>query len=165
MTYRESWVERQIREATERGEFDNLSGTGKPLRIANSQDPDWWVKNFLDREGLDTSATLPPVMQLRAEHSTFPESLVEFAREEQVREILRDYNMRVVEDRLRPVLGRAMPAVAPRVDIDAMVERWRELRAALTEPDDQPEPDAALDDDRNSRRQGRRWWRRAPRPR
>lgn len=104
-------------------------------------------------------------MQLRAEHSTFPESLVEFAREEQVREILRDYNMRVVEDRLRPVLGRAMPAVAPRVDIDAMVERWRELRAALTEPDDQPEPDAALDDDRNSRRQGRRWWRRAPRPR
>ena len=26
-----TWVERQIREATERGEFDNLPGTRKPI--------------------------------------------------------------------------------------------------------------------------------------
>jgi hypothetical protein len=27
----DSWVDQQIREATERGEFDNLPGKGKPL--------------------------------------------------------------------------------------------------------------------------------------
>ncbi|MEV0587999.1 DUF1992 domain-containing protein [Nonomuraea sp. NPDC050310] len=26
-----TWIDRQIREATERGEFDNLPGTGKPI--------------------------------------------------------------------------------------------------------------------------------------
>jgi len=30
----ESWVDQQIREAQERGEFDNLPGTGKPLDLA-----------------------------------------------------------------------------------------------------------------------------------
>jgi hypothetical protein len=28
----ESWVDRQIREAIERGEFDNLPGQGKPIK-------------------------------------------------------------------------------------------------------------------------------------
>jgi hypothetical protein len=38
-------VEKQIREAQERGEFDNLPGAGKPLRgiDADRDDPDWWV--------------------------------------------------------------------------------------------------------------------------
>ena len=43
----ESPVERAIREAQERGEFDNLPGAGKPLRNLGSpdvEDPDWWVK-------------------------------------------------------------------------------------------------------------------------
>ena len=41
----ESLVERQIREAQERGEFENLPGAGKPLRgLGGADDPDWWVK-------------------------------------------------------------------------------------------------------------------------
>jgi hypothetical protein len=29
----ESWVDKQIREATERGEFDGLPGAGKPIDL------------------------------------------------------------------------------------------------------------------------------------
>src|SRR5947209_7840921 len=36
----ESAVDKQIREAEERGEFDNLPGTGKPLRLGN-WDAEW----------------------------------------------------------------------------------------------------------------------------
>ncbi|WP_083841685.1 DnaJ family domain-containing protein [Mobilicoccus pelagius] len=151
MTFHESWVERQIREATERGEFDDLPGTGKPLDLHDVDDPDWWVKRFVRREGLDASATMPPVMQLRAEHAGFPGSLLDVHREDRVREILQDYNRRVVEDRLRPVTGPSMPVVAPRVDVDAMVERWRGLRPPPPPPIVTPSPVAAAAP----------WWRRA----
>ena len=47
----ESWVERQIREAIERGEFDNLPGAGQPIPGLNGRDEEnWWVKRFLERE-------------------------------------------------------------------------------------------------------------------
>jgi len=49
----ESWIERQIREAIERGEFDNLPGHGKPIKGLNGRDDEnWWVKAYLEREQL-----------------------------------------------------------------------------------------------------------------
>jgi hypothetical protein len=38
----ESWVDRQIREAIERGEFDNLPGQGKPIKGLNGRDDENW---------------------------------------------------------------------------------------------------------------------------
>lgn len=73
----EGWVERQIREATERGEFDDLPGAGRPLRGIESSDPDWWVKGMMAREGLDSSDALPPVLQLRREAAGYPQSLAD----------------------------------------------------------------------------------------
>lgn len=128
MTY-EGWVERTIREATERGEFSGLKGAGRPLDLGPADDPDWWVKRYLEREGLDTHAALPPVMQLRAEAASYPQALLDVPDEESVREILRDYNLRMIQERRRPVVGRAMPVTAPRVDVEDMVRRWRALRA------------------------------------
>jgi hypothetical protein len=47
----EPFVERQIREAAERGEFDDLPGSGEPLEdLDPDYDPDWWAKRFIDRE-------------------------------------------------------------------------------------------------------------------
>lgn len=131
VTQHESWVERQIREATERGEFSGLPGSGKPLDLGDPDDPDWWVKRVMKREGLDASAAMPPVMQLRAEHASFPESLLDVGTADGVREVLRDYNQRVVADRLRPVIGKAMPVIAPRLrpeEIEELVTRWEALR-------------------------------------
>jgi hypothetical protein len=49
----ESFVERQIREARESGEFDQLEGLGKPLRgLDDPPDDLWWVKEKMRRESL-----------------------------------------------------------------------------------------------------------------
>jgi hypothetical protein len=61
----QTWVERQIREAMERGEFDNLPGAGKPIPdLDKPHDELWWVKDKLRRERL---SYLPPTLALRKE--------------------------------------------------------------------------------------------------
>ena len=127
----ESPVERAIREAQERGEFDNLPGSGKPLRSLGSpdvEDPDWWVKGLVQREQLDLTGAMPPALALRKEAATFPESLLDLHTEESVRVVLEDYNRRVRLDRLRPAVGPLPPLLARTVDVDELVERWRTLR-------------------------------------
>jgi len=43
-------VERTIRDAIGRGEFDNLPGAGKPLPDLDRQyDPDWWSRRYLEQ--------------------------------------------------------------------------------------------------------------------
>ena len=43
-------VERQIREAMARGEFDALPGAGRPLPDLDSQyEPAWWAKRWVER--------------------------------------------------------------------------------------------------------------------
>src|SRR6476469_1395958 len=127
-TYWESPVDKQIREAQERGEFDNLPGAGKPLDLSDSGDPDWWVKRFAARENLDLGGALPGALALRKEAAGYPESLVDVRTEAQVREIIEDYNMRVLADRLRPAVGNLPPLIATTLDVDEMVQRWRPLR-------------------------------------
>jgi hypothetical protein len=130
--YRESWVDRQIREAQERGEFDNLPGAGKPLAdLGDPNDPDWWVRRYIQREKLDVSGALPTPLALRKEAASFPGSLADVAREEDVREILEDFNRRVKVDRLRPAVGAMPPLIARTVDVDEVMEQWRELRREL----------------------------------
>lgn len=157
MAFQESWVEKQIREAQERGEFDNLPGAGKPLSGLDDPDPDWWVKKMMAREGLDASDAMPPVMILRREHASFPESLLDVRTEDGVREVLRDYNLRVLDDRRRPAFGKESPVWAPNVEVEPMVERWRDLKAeqaaalaAASAASPVREPDPAR----------RRWWQR-----
>ena len=124
-------MEKAIREAQERGEFDNLPGAGKPLRsLGNPEvdDPDWWVKSLVERENLDLSGAMSPSMALRKEAAGFPESLLDLRTEQSVRAVLEDYNHRVREDRLRPAVGPRSPVWARIVDVDELVERWRDLR-------------------------------------
>ncbi|GAC68747.1 DUF1992 domain-containing protein [Gordonia soli] len=124
----ESRVERLIREATARGDFDDLPGAGKPLDLSDSDDPDWWVKRKIRDENLGSSALLPPVLRLRKEADGFPESLRGLTGENAVRAVLEDYNRRVRYERLGSRgRGPTSNLVAPLVDVDAMITRWREL--------------------------------------
>jgi hypothetical protein len=152
---RESWVDRQIREAQERGEFDNLPGAGKPLGdLGDPNDPDWWVRNYIKREKLDISGALPTPLALRKEAASFPESLADVGSEAEVREILEDFNHRVKIDRLRPAVGNLPPLLARTVDVDEVVEQWRELRSAAASP---PAPAAVTEEPPSTPARG--WWR------
>jgi hypothetical protein len=161
----ESPVEKAIREAQERGEFDNLPGAGKPLANLGPpeyEDPDWWVKGLVQREGLDLSGALSPAMALRKEAAGFPESLLDLHTEDGVRLVLEDYNRRVKLDRLRPGTGPRPPVWARLVDVDEVVAQWRELRAAdlVEETPSAPDPGDLA---RRTRPRGIRalvrWWR------
>lgn len=66
-------VERQIREAMERGEFENLPGAGKPIEgLDRPYDPGWWARKWIQRERLLDQArdlrveVLAEVRRLRA---------------------------------------------------------------------------------------------------
>jgi len=131
-------VEAKIRAAQERGDFDDLPGKGKPLKLPEVHDPDWWIKSFVQREGIDTSALVHPTIALRREADTFPQSLAALTTDEQVRAVLEDFNRRVVAEWRRPVTGPSLPVVARQVAVDPMIERWRALRAEL----ERVEPDA-----------------------
>lgn len=118
----ESWIDRQIREAQERGEFDNLPGAGKPLSL--DDDPDWWIKAKIARENLQP--LLPTPLALRREVEDLPRSLADARTEDEVRERVGDLNRRIRESYLRPHSGPRV--VVGIVDVDAVVARWREDR-------------------------------------
>lgn len=44
----EASVERQIREAMDRGEFDDLPGAGRKLDLGADEGASWWAKRKLD---------------------------------------------------------------------------------------------------------------------
>lgn len=127
----ESHIDRIIREAEERGAFDNLPGSGKPLPLRHMGDPDWWVKDLIAREQISLDGVpAAAAIALRREAESFPESLLDLPNEKAVREVLEDFNARVAEDWKRPELGRGSPIVASKVDVEALVARWHELRRA-----------------------------------
>ena len=59
----ESFAERQIREAQQAGEFDNLPGFGKPSSVIDEPyDEMWWVRRKVRDERL---SVVPPSLQIR----------------------------------------------------------------------------------------------------
>jgi hypothetical protein len=120
----ESWVDKQIREAAERGEFDNLPGTGKPIPGAGTAyDEDWWLRGYLRREGVGSEALLPPSLLLRRDIEHLSEDVRDATSERQVRAAVRELNKRIV-DWLRMPEGPFVP-IAP-VNADDIVRQWRE---------------------------------------
>lgn len=127
----ESWIETQIREARERGEFDNLPGYGKPL-ADNTGDHDemWWIRNWLKRENLSFT---PPAIALRKAAEDLLASLGTFPTERGLRTALDELNTRIREMNRSPIIDGPPSNMMP-LDIEPIVVRWRELRAAREEP-------------------------------
>jgi len=124
-----TWVDLQVRQAMERGEFDDLPGQGKPIEdLGVEHDPDWWVKKLVERENI---ALLPPALALRKEDAELEERLDRITAETEVRRELEYFNKRVVETRRQ--LQGGPPVVTPTRDVDAEVAAWRERRTARIE--------------------------------
>ncbi|SDW63248.1 protein of unknown function [Amycolatopsis xylanica] len=141
----ESFIDKQIREAIERGEFDDLPGAGKPLPgLDKPHDDQWWLKGYLRREGLTAEALLPESLQLRKEIDRLPETVRGFGREEEVRAHVKQLNRRIAEWMRTPTPPHV--PLAP-VDVDAVTDQWRSVTPAT--PAATPRQEAP---------RRRRWW-------
>jgi hypothetical protein len=121
----ESWVDRQIREAEERGEFDDLPGAGKPLPgLDRHHDEMWWIKQKLDSEGL--SMPLPPTLALRKEAEQALAEARGARTEAEARRIVEDIN-----DKIRKAIRTGLsgpPLNLMPYDADEIVSEWRRAR-------------------------------------
>ena len=123
-----SWVDQQIRDAEERGEFADLPGAGKPIPdLARPWDAGQWARDYARREGLSARAMLPPSLAMRAEHDDLPSVLVTMRSEKQVRDHVLDFNRRLREAKLAHLGGP--PFLISTLDVDQVVADWRAERA------------------------------------
>lgn len=135
-----------IRDAMAQGKFDNLKYAGKPIPgLGEAYDPDWWVKGLLQRENI--TGLGPKAILLRTEDAGLDDRLDAQYSEKQVRDILEDFNRRVIDARRQ--LQGGPPVVTKTRDVDAELERWRARRAAAAPDPAPPEPEPK-----------RSWWRR-----
>jgi len=131
MQFRTAWVDRVVDQAIARGEFENLPLAGKPIPgIGAHHDPDWWLKALIEREQI--SGVLPEAIQLRKDDAALQERLDGLRDEARVREMLVEFNARIVAAR-RQLMG-GPPVVTPLRDVEREVQGWRARRARPEQP-------------------------------
>src|SRR5690606_2004766 len=87
----------------------------------------------------------PPALLLRTEDRELDANLDQLARESDVREVLEDFNKRIIAARRQLVGGP--PVVTKTRDVDAEIEAWcerRAARAASAAPEPAPAPHRRL---------------------
>ncbi|GAB7042142.1 MULTISPECIES: DnaJ family domain-containing protein [Catenuloplanes] len=120
----ESLVDRKIREALERGEFDNLRGAGKPLPgHGGDYDEDWYVKELVEREQVG-GAVLPGTLALRKDIEDLPRTLTRVRQERDVRRIVAELNERIADNHRGLLSGP--PTTIKRLNTEEIVRDWRE---------------------------------------
>jgi hypothetical protein len=118
----ESWVDKQIREAAERGDFKELPGFGEPLpSLDRPYDELWWIKQKMHREKL---SALPPALALRKEAEDALDAASKARSERQVRQIIEDVNKKIREALRMPPAGP--PLNLTPFDVEDVVREWRE---------------------------------------
>jgi hypothetical protein len=117
----EDFVERQIREARERGELDHLPGEGRPLPFSGKpHDEARWLKERLRQEKL---SILPPSLELRQEVERVLSGLERLRDEGEVRRRLEELNERI--RRANRTSWTGPPTDLAPLDVESWVSRWR----------------------------------------
>jgi hypothetical protein len=126
----ETWVERQLREAAERGAFDDLPGAGRPIPdLDKPHDELWWVKQKLRRENF---SYLPPTIALRKQAEEALEAAAQAGSEEEVRRIVAGINAKIIEGNRKAASGPPLN-LAP-FDVERVVRDWRDRRGSAEGP-------------------------------
>lgn len=113
----ETWIDRQIREAEERGDFKDLPGAGKPLEnLDRPYDETWWLKEKMAREGL---SFMPPSLALRKEAEDALDQARRAPTDSAARRIVEALNVKIAEALRRPPAGP--PLRLSVIDIDAFL--------------------------------------------
>jgi hypothetical protein len=134
----ETWIDKQIREATERGEFDNLPGAGKPLPGEGRPDDEmWWIKQKMQAENL--SFPLPGTLALRKEAEEARAAAVGARSEAEARKIIEDINDKIRESHGKTLSGP--PLIQSPFDAEEVVGEWRTRHPVKEKP--APEPPRA----------------------
>ncbi|MDO5744429.1 MAG: DUF1992 domain-containing protein [Micrococcaceae bacterium] len=108
-----------------RGDFDNLAYAGKPIPgLGSDADPDWWVKAMMQRENI--SGVGPPALMLRKEDAELEASLDRLRSTAQVRDLLVDFNARIIEARRQ--LSGGPPVITKLRDIEIELWGWEQRR-------------------------------------
>ncbi|CEG92680.1 MULTISPECIES: DnaJ family domain-containing protein [Propionibacterium] len=118
----ESYPDRLIREAMERGDFADNPLRGKPVKLGRPGEQKSWIQERLERE--DLSGILPPPLQLRREKARIARTLANVPTEQQARQIIDALNERIRDANLNP-------ATQPRVvisllDAEQALSDWRD---------------------------------------
>lgn len=122
----ESAVDRAIREAQERGEFDDLPGKGKPLASTGGPNDElWWVRDYIRREGLSFEDALPPALKAKKSIERMEDHLRNISSQNKVREFVNALNDEIREAMRHPG-GPAVPLTL--IDTEDAVRQWSELR-------------------------------------
>ncbi|MFJ4528782.1 MULTISPECIES: DnaJ family domain-containing protein [Streptomyces] len=122
----ETWIDKQIREAAERGDFAGLAGAGKPLpHLDQPYDEMWWIKEKMHREHL---SYLPPTLALRKEAEDALEAAAAAPTEAALRRILTAVNERISAALRTPLEGPPLNLVP--FDIDEVARKWREQQGS-----------------------------------
>lgn len=116
----ETWIDKQIREATERGAFDNLPGAGQPIPDLDD-DEMWWVKQYLRRNNL---SVLPPTLALRREVERVLQAVPDARSEAAVRAMVDAVNQKIAAAIRTPPAGPPLNLLP--LDVDGLVDSWRE---------------------------------------
>jgi len=121
----ETWIDAQIRVATEQGLFDNLPGAGKPLpNLGQEYDPDWWVKQLVQREQI---SILPPSLELLRKVETELAAIEKLSDEATVRRRVAALNVEIAKVNATALEGP--PTRLGTLDVDQVVARWRRTRS------------------------------------
>ena len=124
----ESWIDAQIRIASEKGAFDNLPGTGKPLPgIGEHYDPDWWVKQLIEREQV---SILPPSLELLRKVEAELAAIAKLPDEAAVRRRIAALNAEIAK--VNATVLEGPPTRLGILDVDKVVAKWRQAHPAGT---------------------------------
>lgn len=122
----ETWVEQQIREAQERGEFENLPGKGKPIEgLHEPPDELWWIRQKLQRENLSYT---PPNLALAKQIEDARERMAAAETEAELRHVVSVINEHIRDVNRKPRDGP--PTTVMPFDVERSVATWRERRQA-----------------------------------